>query len=51
MNNQNDYFQLWPLGGLFRFMDKHNLLANVILFIEVVALLYAVLTYNFTTNI
>lgn len=51
MDNQNDYMKLGSLGYLFKFIDEHSLLANVILFVEVVALFWAVLTYNFTTNI
>ena len=49
METKNDiYAQLGPLGIMFKFMDDHKTLANVILAIEILALVWAVFTYEFT---
>jgi hypothetical protein len=42
--------ELGFIGSFLRFMDEHQTLANVILILETLALFWAVLTYNFTTN-
>jgi hypothetical protein len=34
-----------------KWMEKHPVLSNIILIIEAIALMYVVLTYNFTTHI
>ena len=35
---------------IFRFIDKHQVLANIVLIVEAVLILLAVINYNFTTN-
>jgi len=52
MAQQTDiYKELGILAGMFKFIDQHKTLSNIILFLEALAALYAVITYNFTTNI
>ena len=50
MAQETIYRQFGLLGGIFRFADEHKTLTGIILAIETVALAYAVITYNFTTN-
>lgn len=51
MNTKNDFYtQFGPLGYMFKWIDDHRTLTNIILALESVAIAYAVLTYNFTTN-
>ena len=45
------YKEFGIMAGMFKFIDQHKTLTNIILFLEALAALYAVLTYNFTTNI
>lgn len=51
MDAKNDiYTEFGPLGYMFKFMDEHKTLSNVILVLESIALAYAVFMYDFTTN-
>ncbi len=45
------YKEFGILGSFFKFMGQHTILANIILILEALAAIYAVFTYNFTTNI
>ena len=47
-NLQND---LGLMSYFFDWVDKHKTLMNVVLWIEIIALIWAVFTYNFTTKI
>ena len=42
--------EMGPMAYFFMWMEKHHKLANVLLWIEVIALAWAVFTYDFTTN-
>ncbi len=50
MTEQN-YKELGALRYICKLMDKYPTATNIILVLEAVALFWAVLTYNFTTNI
>lgn len=45
------YKELGVLGSIFRYLDEHETLGNIILILEAVGLAWAVLTYDFTTRI
>lgn len=45
------YKELGFLGSIFRYLDEHETLGNIILAIEAIGLAWAVLTYDFTTRI
>ena len=49
MNNSTINTELWTMAPLFKLIDKYPKLATFILWVEVVAALYAMCTYNFTT--
>lgn len=38
-----------PLAAIFSFADKHKTLTNIILIIEIIAIIWVVITYDFTT--
>ena len=42
------YNEFLFLGWFFKFMDRHPVISNIILAIEVLALIWAVWTYEFT---
>ena len=42
--------EMGPMAYFFMWMEKHHKLANILLWIEVIALAWAVFTYDFTTN-
>ncbi len=42
--------ELGPMMHLLTWMERHHKLANAILWIEAIALAWAVFTYDFTTN-
>lgn len=48
---QNMQNQLGILACFFEWAGRHKTLTNVILWIEIIALVWAVFTYNFTTKI
>ena len=49
MDAKNDiYTEFGPLGYMFKFMDEHKTLSNIILVLEILALIWAVWTYEFT---
>jgi hypothetical protein len=50
MEKRYDINELGLLGGLLAWTDRHQTATNVILILEAIALFWAVLTYNFTTN-
>ena len=35
---------------IFRFIDKHQVITNIVLIVEGILMLLAVINYNFTTN-
>ena len=39
------------LGSLFTWIDRHPRTATALLWLQIIALAYIVLTYNFTTRI
>lgn len=45
------YKELGVLGNILAYLNKHETLGNIILILEAVGLVWAVLTYDFTTNI
>ena len=47
---QKIYKELGLLGEILAWTDRHQTATNVILILEALALFWAVLTYNFTTN-
>ena len=51
MNNQSIYSEFGFLGFLLRFIDEHPVLTSIMLFLDVMALIYAVVFYDFTTRI
>ncbi len=51
MNNSETYKELGTISFLFKWMEKHPVVANIIIWIEILIGLYVVFTYNFTTNI
>jgi hypothetical protein len=50
MEKRYDANELGLLGSMFKFMDEHKTLSDIILFLEIAGLFWAVLNYNFTTN-
>ena len=44
------YKELGVLGSIFRYLDEHETLGNIILILEAIALFWTVYNYNFTTN-
>ena len=49
METKNDiYAQFGLLGIMFKFMDEHKTLSNIILVLESIALAYAIFMYEFT---
>lgn len=51
MQNEQLLKELGPMVYFFSWMEKHQTLANVILWVEAIALAWVVFTYDFTTNI
>lgn len=52
MKEKNDaYTELGIMGCMFKWIDGHKYLANIILTIEAIAIFVAALAYNFTTRI
>ena len=49
-NNSTIYREMWVMAPLFKWIDKHPRLANTILWMEGMVMLYVIFTYNFTTN-
>lgn len=50
--SQQKLIQELGLVGLFlQWMNNHKKLSDIILWLEIIALIWAVFTYNFTTNI
>lgn len=47
---QTVYNNMPGLGWIFRFVDRHRMLTNIILTLEAITLLWAILNYQFTTN-
>ena len=45
------YQEMELLGGFFVWMEKHPIISNIILTVECIALVLAVLFYDFTTHI
>lgn len=45
------YKELGVLGSIFRYLDEHETLGNIILVLEAIGLAWAVWTYDFTTRI
>ena len=45
------YQELGLLGNLFTWMEKHPFVSNIIIAVECIALVLAVLFYDFTTHI
>lgn len=43
------YRQFGLLGYVFQWLDEHPRTASALLWLQVVGILYAVFTYNFTT--
>lgn len=50
MQNKQMLKEMGPMAYFFMWMEKHNKLANILLWIEVIALAWTVFTYDFTTN-
>lgn len=51
MNNNNAiYRELWFVAPIFKWLDKHPLISDIILVLEGLATAWAVFNYNFTTN-
>lgn len=50
MANETIYKELGLLGSIFKFMDRHEHLGNVLLALGAIALAWMVFTYDFTTN-
>ena len=48
---QTVYRELGLIGAFLRFLDSHKLIARLLLIAETAAIIWAVFTYNFTTNI
>lgn len=39
-----------PMGYVFKWVERHKTLTDIILWLEILALGWVVFTYNFTTN-
>ena len=48
---QTFYNAVPGMGWIFRFVDRHRMLTNIILILEAIAMLWAILNYQFTTTI
>jgi len=46
----NIYAQLGLLGMIFRFADSHRTLINILLILQIIAIFWAAVNYNFTTS-
>jgi len=46
----NIYAQFGILGMLFRFVDSHKIIVNILLVLQILAIFWAAVNYNFTTS-
>lgn len=50
-NNPAELRELGPMASVFAWLDRHQTVATVLLWLQLIALAYVVITYDFTTRI
>ena len=51
MNNNNAiYKEFWFIAAMFKWLDNHPIISDIILLVESLAAAWAVFNYDFTTN-
>lgn len=51
MENKVLYRELGLWGLFLQLMDKYPILNNIVVLVEIIAVIWAIITYNFTTSI